>query len=274
MAYEEILTVNSSIQSKRTTKATANSSTEVLKDGELLIVRDGTNPPTLRAGDGTTQIKNLKDITPVEELKKYLPLTGGTLTGNLNGKYLCGTWLQTTDATALGSAATKICVLDGSGWIYYRTPEQIQSDIGAATVDHNHYGRTIQPTSIELSPGASAGHGGYIDFHYNNDTADYTSRIYEPVKGVLKYNDHGILSTANIVALFNVNITFTNGVATYKNSAIKSNSVTFVQWRAGAVSTLADSVLSTTPQNGSMLIIAKAGIDGGPLPVNILIINQ
>lgn len=64
MAYEEILTVNSSIQSKRTTKTTANSSTEVLKDGELLIVRDGTNPPNLRAGDGTTQIKNLKDIVP------------------------------------------------------------------------------------------------------------------------------------------------------------------------------------------------------------------
>lgn len=64
MAYEEILTVNSSIQSKRTTKTTANSSTEVLKDGELLIVRDGTNPPTLRAGDGTTQIKNLKDMVP------------------------------------------------------------------------------------------------------------------------------------------------------------------------------------------------------------------
>lgn len=64
MAYEEILTVNSSIQSKRTTKATANSSTEVLKDGELLIVRDGNNPPNLRAGDGTTQIKNLKDMVP------------------------------------------------------------------------------------------------------------------------------------------------------------------------------------------------------------------
>ena len=64
MAYEEILTANSSIQSKRTTKTTANSSTEVLKDGELLIVRDGNNPPNLRAGDGATQIKNLKDMVP------------------------------------------------------------------------------------------------------------------------------------------------------------------------------------------------------------------
>lgn len=64
MAYEEILTANSSIQSKRTTKTTADSSTQVLKDGELLIVRDGNNPPNLRAGDGTTQIKNLKDMVP------------------------------------------------------------------------------------------------------------------------------------------------------------------------------------------------------------------
>lgn len=64
MAYEEILTANSSIQLKRTTKTTANSSTKVLKDGELLIVRDGNNSPNLRAGDGNTQIKNLKDIVP------------------------------------------------------------------------------------------------------------------------------------------------------------------------------------------------------------------
>lgn len=151
---------------------------------------------------------------------------------------------------------------------------QAISNIGAATVDHNHYGRIIEPTSVELYPGSSAGHGGYIDFHFNNDKADYTSRIYEPVKGVLKYNNHGILTTTNIVAFLNVNITLTNGVATFKNSAIKSSSVTFVQWRAGAVSTLVDSVLSTTPQNGSMTIIAKNGVTGGPVPVNILIINQ
>lgn len=56
--------MNSSIQLKRTTKIIANNSEEVLKDGELLIVRDGNNPPNLRAGDGTTQIKNLKDIVP------------------------------------------------------------------------------------------------------------------------------------------------------------------------------------------------------------------
>lgn len=69
------------------------------------------------------------------EVDNKLSLTGGTLTGNLEGKYITGTWLKTTDATALGSAATKICVLDGSGWIYYRTPEQIRSDIGVPAAD-------------------------------------------------------------------------------------------------------------------------------------------
>lgn len=56
--------MNSSIQLKRTTKIIANNSEEVLKDGELLIVKDGNNSPNLRAGDGATQIKNLKDIVP------------------------------------------------------------------------------------------------------------------------------------------------------------------------------------------------------------------
>ena len=151
--------------------------------------------------------------------------------------------------------------------------KQARSNIGAEPSGHDHSGKVIQPTSIELYPGKSAGNGGYIDFHYNNDPSDYTSRLIEIPKGVIKYNNHDLLSTANIVALLNVNITFENGIATYQNSAIKGSSVTFVQWRAGAVSTLTDSVLSTTPQNGSMIIVAKKGMTGGPLPVNILIIN-
>lgn len=68
----------------------------------------------------------------------YLPLSGGTLTGNLSGQYITGTWLQTTATSNLTSAATKIAVLDGSGWVYYRTPAQILSDIGAASSGHTH----------------------------------------------------------------------------------------------------------------------------------------
>lgn len=57
--------------------------------------------------------------------------TGGTLTGNLSGQYLTGTWLQTTQATDLNRTPGKIAVLDDSGWVYYRTPAEIKSDIGA-----------------------------------------------------------------------------------------------------------------------------------------------
>lgn len=60
-----------------------------------------------------------------------LDKTGGTLTGNLTGKYLTGTWLQTTAATDLGRTPGKVAVLDDSGWVYYRTPAEIKSDIGA-----------------------------------------------------------------------------------------------------------------------------------------------
>lgn len=60
-----------------------------------------------------------------------LDKTGGTLTGNLTGKYFTGTWLQTTEATDLGRTPGKVAVLDDSGWVYYRTPAEIKSDIGA-----------------------------------------------------------------------------------------------------------------------------------------------
>lgn len=60
-----------------------------------------------------------------------LDKTGGTLTGNLTGQYLTGTWLQTTASTDLGRTPEKVAVLDESGWVYYRTPAELKSDIGA-----------------------------------------------------------------------------------------------------------------------------------------------
>lgn len=59
-----------------------------------------------------------------------LSLSGGTLTGNLTGKYITGTWLKTTDAAELSTTPTKIPVLDSEGWIYYRTLEHLKSDLG------------------------------------------------------------------------------------------------------------------------------------------------
>ena len=53
-----------------------------------------------------------------------------TLDGNLTGKYLTGTWLRTTEASALNQTAKKVAVLDDSGWVYYRTPGELKSDMG------------------------------------------------------------------------------------------------------------------------------------------------
>lgn len=50
---------------------------------------------------------------------------------NLIGKYITGTWLQTTEATDLGRVPGKIAVLDESGWVYFRTLTEFKSDINA-----------------------------------------------------------------------------------------------------------------------------------------------
>ena len=85
--------------------------------------------PTSRTVNGKTLNSN---ITLSAGDVGALPLSGGTLTGNLTGEYITGTWLQATAAADLGAAATKIAVFDGSGWLYYRTPAQIRSDGGGA----------------------------------------------------------------------------------------------------------------------------------------------
>lgn len=66
-------------------------------------------------------------------LAKKLDKTGGTLTGNLTGKYITGTWLQTTAATDLNTTPPKVAVLDASGWVYYRTLDELKTDLGVTS---------------------------------------------------------------------------------------------------------------------------------------------
>ena len=138
---------------------------------------------------------------------------------------------------------------------------QALSNIGGAKASHTHSGQSISPAAIELFPGASAGNGGYIDFHYNNSSADYTSRLIESPSGVIKYNNYGLLTTAHIIALWNQAVTFTNGVAEIENTNIQANMPCFAQYRAGSVgSTFQDTVLSVNNSTaGKLTIIAKNG---------------
>lgn len=82
----------------------------------------------------------------------YLPLSGGTLTGNLNGKYLTGTWLQTTDVT---DKTGNIATIDADGWIYYRTPAEVLSDIGAAAASHSHAAGDITSGTLPIARGGT-----------------------------------------------------------------------------------------------------------------------
>ena len=75
-----------------------------------------------------------------------LSKSGGTLTGNLSGKYITGTWLQATDANDLGKNAGKIAVLDDSGWIYYRTTPELFTDLGITNAIKSYVDSAITQT--------------------------------------------------------------------------------------------------------------------------------
>lgn len=81
---------------------------------------------------GQNALNNLMQLVKTA-LSGKLDKTGGTLTGNLSGQYITGTWLQTTAASDLGRTPGKIAVLDDAGWVYYRSLAEIKADIGASS---------------------------------------------------------------------------------------------------------------------------------------------
>lgn len=81
---------------------------------------------------GSTAIKKMIQLIK-SALAGKLDKSGGTMTGNLSGQYITGTWLQTTAASDLGRTPGKIAVLDDAGWVYYRSLAEIKADIGASS---------------------------------------------------------------------------------------------------------------------------------------------
>lgn len=50
--------------------------------------------------------------------------------------------------------------------------------------------KPISVPSIELTSGSNANNGGYIDFHFNEESVDYTARIVESTRGYLSINQN------------------------------------------------------------------------------------
>ena len=105
----------------------------ILSDSSI-VVQTYSTQPQIRAtgllkgsGDGNISAAVAgTDYAAADHTHDYLPLSGGTLTGNLTGKYITGTWLQTTET---GDKAGKFATIDDNGWIYYRTPAEAVTDL-------------------------------------------------------------------------------------------------------------------------------------------------
>ena len=125
--------INTALSGKASTSVATTSANGLMSASDktkLNGIATGANKTTVDSALSTTSTNPVQNKAVKAALDSKLNTSGGTLTGNLTGRYLTGTWLQTTDVTDLGSTPSKIAVLDGSGWVYYRTPTEIKTDIG------------------------------------------------------------------------------------------------------------------------------------------------
>lgn len=125
--------INTALSGKASTSVATTSANGLMSASDktkLNGIATGANKTTVDSALSTTSTNPVQNKAVKAALDSKLNTSGGTLTGNLTGQYLTGTWLQTTEATDLGSAPSKIAVLDGSGWVYYRTLTEIKTDIG------------------------------------------------------------------------------------------------------------------------------------------------
>ena len=86
-------------------------------------VTAGTNTPAV-------DTSNLAKLDTENTFTKGQVITGQTSGGysvDASG-YVRGSWLQSSVKSNYGSDTGMVCVFDGSGWIYYRTPSEILSE--------------------------------------------------------------------------------------------------------------------------------------------------
>lgn len=165
-------------------------------------------------------------VTDNDVSNKYLKLAGGTITGlltitaNANYGLTVNSILENSTAAGIsfqidGTTYGRVLVKDTNELSYYDMTKihkvYHSGNSNLSTVPWNCssltakddvtakaglYGQYLEFSNI----GSSAGHGGFIDFHFNGSTEDYTSRIIEDASGQLtlraSINVTGDISTA------------------------------------------------------------------------------
>lgn len=133
----------------------------------------------------------------------YLPLSGGTMTGTIT----------LNNGVAMNTASEAGWSMNQYGNITHRRTNEndylgIVGSVGDAIRFYYDTGEvkantmtctTAKPQCIEISGmSSSAGHGGFIDFHYNNSSSDYTSRIIEYASGTLTFSGNASIDGGNL----------------------------------------------------------------------------
>lgn len=106
----------------RNTGVTAGTYNSVTVDTKGRVTA-GTNTPAV-------DTSNLAKLDTENTFTKGQVITGQTSDGysvKASG-YVKGSWLQSEVMNNKGSNTGKVCVFDGNGWIYYRTPSEILSE--------------------------------------------------------------------------------------------------------------------------------------------------
>ena len=69
----------------------------------------------------------------------------------------------------------------------YATKSELNTGLaGKAATNHSHSNyMSSTPASLEFKPSSSANNGGFLDFHWNGSSSDYTSRIIEADSGAI-----------------------------------------------------------------------------------------
>lgn len=234
-------------------KTITNSDWQVLENNNENVVIRGAGQGNSGKAVGNATKPVYVDANGVVQLTKdfndYLPLTGGTLTGNLTGKYITGTWLQSTASNHLNTKATRFVVQDSAGWIYNRTAKELVSDLDIKITAQRHtvpvttststilFGETISDidevsvyqNGLLLTVGThysvKADKTGIDLINYQADSGDIFTFVYSDNNGSNANADEIIrgrtvatkgATTINIP----IAITSTNGLAVYENGLL------------------------------------------------------